>query len=286
MSDDSKISGCEIDEAKYVVLMVLQPKAAPTTESTPSATTSAPNKSTSTPAIGASGTSGAASTGTSTEASKTSVKKETSGKEGNVSTPSAESNLVLGDQFEDMIKQIMEMGYNRPEVELALKASFNNPERAVEYLINGLPLDVAGNDINVPVGGIESSGPTPRTENIHVASSDSNPLAFLRTQPMFLQMRQMIQADPLSLYSLMQQIRETNPTLYDLINRNQETFVRMLNDEPGGQATGAVPPTIGNPTSGGGGVRGIDQLVGSVEVTPADKEAIDRVREKTSNIFQ
>ena len=49
---------------------------------------------------------------------------------------SAEERLVVGEEYEKTIANLMEMGFTRDQVVQALKAAFNNPERATEYLLN------------------------------------------------------------------------------------------------------------------------------------------------------
>ncbi|XP_018789469.1 PREDICTED: uncharacterized protein LOC108969297 isoform X1 [Bactrocera latifrons] len=51
--------------------------------------------------------------------------------------PRAEMNLPLDSEYEHTIESMMEMGFSRENVEKAMSVSFNNPERAVEYLISG-----------------------------------------------------------------------------------------------------------------------------------------------------
>lgn len=49
----------------------------------------------------------------------------------------AASNLVAGNTMEETIKHILDMGggtWDRDTVVRALRAAYNNPERAVEYL--------------------------------------------------------------------------------------------------------------------------------------------------------
>lgn len=87
-------------------------------------------------------------------------------------------------------------------------------------------------------------------------SDASDPLAFLRTQPQFQQMRQVIQQNPQLLNALLQQIGQTNPALLQLISQNQESFVRMLNEPSSGGGGGGGGAT---PGSGAGALpTGID----------------------------
>lgn len=43
--------------------------------------------------------------------------------------------LVTGAQYDAMLTEIVSMGYERERVVTALRASYNNPHRAVEYLL-------------------------------------------------------------------------------------------------------------------------------------------------------
>jgi len=111
--------------------------------------------------------------------------------------------------------------YEREQVVQALRASFNNPDRAVEYLLTGIPAQLFEDPPEDP----------PETQE-QLQEQSQDPLAFLRMQPQFQQMRQVIQQNPQLLNNLLQQIGSTNPALLQLISQNQEAFVRMLN-EPG-----------------------------------------------------
>lgn len=64
--------------------------------------------------------------------SNTNIQQETINNEQKKEEYQGSSGLVLGNQFDDTINQICEMGFPKEEAIRALRAAFNNPERAIE----------------------------------------------------------------------------------------------------------------------------------------------------------
>ncbi|XP_041087100.1 RAD23 homolog A, nucleotide excision repair protein b isoform X2 [Polyodon spathula] len=185
----------------------------------------------------------------------------------------AASILVTGQAYENLVAEIMSMGYEREQVIAALRASYNNPDRAVEYLLTGIPTepDLPPKEASPPA---PASNPTPQPIERPVPAgsgdiSSSNPLQFLRNQPQFQQMRQVIQQNPALLPALLQQLGRDNPQLLQQITQHQERFVQMLN-EPFGESVGEGE---GEEAEGQG-----SSQTNYIQVTPQEKEAIERLK--------
>lgn len=52
------------------------------------------------------------------------------------------SALLVGQQGNSVISQMEAMGFERSQIERAMRAAFFNPDRAIEYLLNGIPESV------------------------------------------------------------------------------------------------------------------------------------------------
>ncbi|KAF7285538.1 UV excision repair protein Rad23 [Rhynchophorus ferrugineus] len=269
LTDETPLSEYNIDEKKFIVVMVTKSKPPEKTDSGDAAATTT----TSTPApVTPPQPAQVVSTPVTPAAVPVTPAPIESPASANVSISSAaESTLLMGADYENMVKNIVDMGYARDQVEQALRASFNNPDRAVEYLITGIPqIDESEVNESTDMSGVDQS-----------QSDAEDPLAFLRTQAQFQQMRQVIQQNPQLLNAVLQQIGQTNPALLQLISENQESFVRMLNEPAPGAGTGAapaaaapVPPTAASPqAAGGGSAMGIP-----IQLTPQDKDAIERLK--------
>lgn len=291
LSDDTALKEYKIDEKNFVVVMVTKPKAVttpvpattqqsntPTTAAVSSSTAAAVAQApTSTPALAPTSTPASttpASTTASSEPAPASATQPEKPAEKPAQTPvvtsptpadstpgdssrsnlfeDATSALVTGQSYENMVTEIMSMGYEREQVIAALRASFNNPDRAVEYLLMGIPGDRESQAVVDPPPQAASTG-TPQSPAVAAAaatttattttSSGGHPLEFLRNQPQFQQMRQIIQQNPSLLPALLQQIGRENPQLLQQISQHQEHFIQMLNEpvqEAGGQGGGRV----------------------------------------------
>lgn len=280
LNDDQPLSEYKIDEKGFVVVMVTKPKPPPV--ATPSQPVTTPQSTTAT-ATESTARSADASKPESTDAAKPAVTEETdSTTTSTVSTsaPSssaqealstAESQLVTGSEYESMVDQICAMGFEREQVGRALRASFNNPDRAVEYLMTGIP--------DPPAEPAEPAEPQE-----HGEQPQEGGLEFLRRLPQFITMRRMVQQNPQSLPVLLQQLGQENPELLAIISQNQEEFISMLNS-PDSAADSERSQGV-QPGSGGEQARplvgqppGDQPGVSYINVTEQEKEAIERLKE-------
>uniref|UniRef100_A0A4W4FBB5 UV excision repair protein RAD23 n=1 Tax=Electrophorus electricus TaxID=8005 RepID=A0A4W4FBB5_ELEEL len=288
LNDDTALKEYKIDEKNFVVVMVAKPKAAPAATTPPTSTSTA--TSTTTP------TTTSSTTAVASQAPAESAPKEDKPAEENPPPSAAPSSTttplsltlfrwlcvsppqVTGQSYEDMVTEIMLMGYEREQVVAALRASFNNPDRAVEYLLTGIPVEsegtAGGADPVAPSGGTPAastglSSPSSTAPTQPSSGSAANPLEFLRNQPQFLQMRQIIQQNPSLLPALLQQIGRENPQLLQQISSHQEQFIQMLN-EPAQEA--------GQGGGGGGVAEAGGGHMNYIQVTPQEKEAIERLK--------
>nr|GMC57135.1 ubiquitin receptor RAD23c-like [Ipomoea batatas]GMD21975.1 ubiquitin receptor RAD23c-like [Ipomoea batatas] len=182
--------------------------------------------------------------------------------------------------------------WDRETVVRALRAAFNNPERAVEYLYSGIP-----ESAEVPPAGgnpppvlqppnqeaqpqqaaqpapVPSSAPNANPLDLfpqglpNIASSNTggaNTLEFLRNSQQFQALRAMVQANPQILQPMLQELGKQNPHLMRLIQEHQADFLRLINE----------------PVEGGEG-NILGQLAASmpqaIQVTPEEREAIERL---------
>lgn len=142
--------------------------------------------------------------------------------------------------------------------------------------------------------GVTTPPETPPSGHTH--SAGENPLEFLREQPQFQNMRQVIQQNPALLPALLQQLGQENPQLLQVpprtprgppntpqhpqltpssprplqqISQHQEQFIQMLN-EPLGE--------LGDLEGEMGAIGDESPQMNYIQVTPQEKEAIERVR--------
>lgn len=204
----------------------------------------------------------------------------------------AASNHIVGGNLEQTIQQILDMGggtWDRDTVVRALRAAYNNPERAVEYLYSGIPeqaevpavTQATGvgqpTDASVPQqpaqpASVPSSGPNANPlnlfpqglPNVGSGAGTAGALDFLRNSEQFQALRAMVQANPQILQPMLQELGKQNPNLVRLIQEHQADFLQLINEPVEGEE-GNILGQLG---------AGMPQ---SVEVTPEEHDAIERL---------
>lgn len=195
------------------------------------------------------------------------------------------------------------MGFPRSDIDRAMRAAFHNPDRAVEYLLNGIPEAAlreqtgagtgagagAGAGTGAPTGGAQAQntaqtqaasggnptdatagsggdasanlfdlaaqagrgGSGPRSAGSGTGAGagagaggldaaiagagtgdDGRPnFDFLRNNPIFQQLRQVVQQQPQMLEPILQQVAAGNPQLAQIISQHPEDFMQLLAED-------------------------------------------------------
>ena len=229
-----------MDEKKFIVVMVAKkapeasPASAPAPVTAPAPAPAAAVESSESPPAPA-------------DESKDKPKEEEKMEESGEASPATASStvdtgMVLGEDYNRMVQQLQDMGYEKSQVEAALRASFNNPDRAVEYLLTGIPSSAQQTPAQAmpaaPGSGSTGVPPASTASTPAVpATPGDNPLAFLREHEMFQQIRyvhycpvfsvpanvswyrSVIQQNPNMLTTMLQQIGSSNPQLLQMISQ-------------------------------------------------------------------
>ncbi|KAF2462333.1 XPC-binding domain-containing protein [Lineolata rhizophorae] len=304
LKDESTVESYNIEEKGFVVCMLSKPKpssAASSSKATPSTPAPAQSSTPSAPAAPAPAT----SSGSNAPATPSPAPAAAApgSQERGFNDPSA---LALGPEQEAAVANMESMGFERPDIMRAMRAAFYNPDRAVEYLLSGIPESALNEQQPAqpsprPSGGQAAAPPSSGNTggapaaaqgedapvNLFEAAAQAGQggrgggngggggragaagaaggaaaalgnLEFLRNNPQFQQLRQVVQQQPQMLEPILQQVAAGNPQLAQLISQHEEQFLQLLSEDADDDAP--LPPGA--------------QMI---SVTEEEREAIERL---------
>lgn len=211
----------------------------------------------------------------------------------------ASATLVTGAAADQAVQQLMDMGFARPEVERCLQAAFGNPDRAVEYLMSGIPEGLLAARAPAPGGAPASpqpaaggaAAPAPAAGNAFPAMTAATgggggggaslqALEELRNNPRFAELAMMVSQNPQMLAQILPALAQSSPHLVQAIRENPEAFMRLLQESAGGGGGGEDPVAAmlaaaqGGAGGGGGGGGGGQHVV---RLTQEEMDAVQRL---------
>uniref|UniRef100_A0A182Q8E7 UV excision repair protein RAD23 n=1 Tax=Anopheles farauti TaxID=69004 RepID=A0A182Q8E7_9DIPT len=176
------------------------------------------------------------------------------------------------------IQRLVEMGYPEHSARIALEICANIPDRAVEYLLSEMG---GGTDASLAMAAVQEQlahqqqqrQQQQQQQAVPVggggggSAGEANPLAFLRDNPVFQDMKRILRDDPSMLPHLMRRMQDSNPDLLDIIATHQEDFLALINE--------GTPAPAGRELS-----RELEDIAAAMvnSLTPSDMDAIERLK--------
>lgn len=242
LKDDQTLEGCKFKESDFLVCMMSKVKAKPKPAPAPSP---APAPAPAPMATSAPAPSPApAPAPTSTEATTTAPPSTPAPAPAPAPSTDAETT-TQDDTMSEAVKNLMDMGFPEDQVRSCLRAAFNNPDRAVEYLMNGIPAGLQAPAASTPAAG---GGNTEAATPARAPTLDD-----LRNHPEFNQIKALVQQNPQALPEVLRQIGERQPQLLEVIHNNREAFVKMMNEPIEAPAPAPAGGAGAGATGGGAG---------------------------------
>jgi len=238
-------------DGSMLVCMVSKPKrtaaAAATTSTTTTAASSSPATTSTTPAPVPAPSSTAMDTSDSTSGDTSNAGGGSSETPAAASNPAPPTTPFSGPDFDAKVSQLKDMGFPEEECRAALRAAFGDSNRAVEFLMTGIPSEAAAAAAAAP-SPMDTSGGESTTAAAAAPSTSSGggPLDALRQHPHFNQLRQVARNNPGALHQLLPELCAGNQELLNAITENQAEFVAMMNEPIEENATSAAPPASSN----------------------------------------
>jgi len=286
LDDNKALSEYKIEEGKFIVAMVTKakpaPKAAEPAKSSSPTTTDASSSSTPAPAAP---TPAPVTTTPSTETTPA----QPAATPAPANPPAAanpSSTLVTNENYETTVQNIIALGFPREHVETALRASFNNPDRAVEYLMGEIPPQVLQAAAQQQQGGQPAAAEAPAANPAAPAApaapasgaeGGSSIAELVRSNPQLQTMIEQVRNNPSILHGYMERIGLQNPELLTFISEHQQEFVNYINNPNAINEAAAAPPAAGG---GGGGApaEGAPEGTNYIAVTPRERDEINQLK--------
>lgn len=165
---------------------------------------------------------------------------------------------ISGQSVNAMVDSLADMGFPRDQALLALRASFFNVDRAVEYLTNGIPSGALSQPApatrpsvpSTPASGGEGGIQLPENllpPGLLAQQQQQQPQGggmfdMLRRHPQLALLQQIAREDPERLTEILAQLAQTNPQILQLIMQNRDEFIQLLSEGAGGGGLGGAPP--------------------------------------------